>query len=360
MTLLPQPIPDDPVEGALGHFEHSNWVKASVIALDAALTKPLGGLFSLDIVLDPPAGEDANIYLRGAGDRSLWSQNAAGVPRWRLMLGDSTAESGADSGAMFKLRSFTDTGVAKDTVLEGDRSNGLLKVKGAPTADTGIATKKYVDDSMPIGAIIAYGGSTAPAGWHLCNGSAHGSAALQALIGSANTPDLSGRFIVGAGSGYNPKATGGAATVTLTAAQSGLVGHGHAAGASNNNVDHSHSGATGSMNRNWSHGHGMGAAGAFQQQGYLSDYIRNGDDPPGTAYGILSQTTKQMTPVPTPAHTHPIYNADTNHEHGFTTGGQSTAHTHSISVTAAAAANAAQSHENRPPYYALVYIIKKV
>jgi hypothetical protein len=138
-----------------------------------------------------------------------------------------------------------------------------------------------------------------------------------------------------------------------------LVGHTHAAGSGNNSANHSHSGTTQSMNRNGSHTHGMAAGGAFTQQGYLSDYVRMGDDPPGSSYGFLSQTTKQITPAPTAAHTHSIYSADTNHEHSFSTGVQSAVHNHSISITAAAAAAAASSHENRPPYYALVRIIKK-
>lgn len=45
-----------------------------------------------------------------------------------------------------------------------------------------------VTPSTPIGTIVMYGGTVAPAGWHLCNGTAHGSTALQAVIGSANTP----------------------------------------------------------------------------------------------------------------------------------------------------------------------------
>lgn len=45
-----------------------------------------------------------------------------------------------------------------------------------------------------------------PSGWALCNG-------------SNGTPDLRGRFIVGAGSTYNVGATGGSNSVTLTTAQ---------------------------------------------------------------------------------------------------------------------------------------------
>lgn len=77
----------------------------------------------------------------------------------------------------------------------------------------------------PVGGIIAYGGSTAPEGWHLCDGSAHGSAELEAVLGSANAPDLRDRFVIAAGSSYPAASTGGAATHTLTTAE--LPSHRH-------------------------------------------------------------------------------------------------------------------------------------
>lgn len=365
MTLL-NPAPPDPVEGALGHFDHTLWVKESLFALDLALQKPLGGLFSLDVVLDPPDKEDANLVLQGNANRSIWSRNAAAVARWRMLLGDNTAETGADSGALFKLNSYTDGGVAKDTVLEADRANGLVKVKGAPTADNGVATKKYVDDSMPIGAIIAYGGNTAPAGWHLCNGTAHGSSALQAILGSANAPDLRDRFIVGAGSSYSRGSTGGAATVTLTGAQSGIPSHAHTAssasastshnhGASTNAMgSHSHGGATGWMDRNWSHSHTATIREGITS-GDSSHYLDTADEqpehPPITTAVVISATDTN--------HLHGIA-ADGSHGHTVTVNTASATHTHGITVDAAIAQNASQPHENRPPYYALTYIIKKV
>lgn len=60
-------------------------------------------------------------------------------------------------------------------------------------------------NGVPTGTIMAYVGTTAPAGWLMCNGSpipdnvyhAH----LRTLLGSANTPDLNGMFLRGAGSG---------------------------------------------------------------------------------------------------------------------------------------------------------------
>ena len=71
--------------------------------------------------------------------------------------------------------------------------------------------------TIPIGGIIMWSGSVAnvPSGWSICDG-------------SNSTPDLRGRFIVGAGGDYNVAAKGGAASVTLTKAQTPLKDHSHA------------------------------------------------------------------------------------------------------------------------------------
>ena len=58
---------------------------------------------------------------------------------------------------------------------------------------------------IPTGIITMWSGSidSMPAGWHLCDG-------------TAGTPDLRDRFIVGAGSGYSVGAKGGAKTVSIS------------------------------------------------------------------------------------------------------------------------------------------------
>ena len=61
------------------------------------------------------------------------------------------------------------------------------------------AVEIAIDSSIPVGVIMAWGGTVAPSGWHLCNGTPHGSPELQHIIGSPNAPDLRDRFIVGAG-----------------------------------------------------------------------------------------------------------------------------------------------------------------
>lgn len=61
--------------------------------------------------------------------------------------------------------------------------------------------------AIPAGTVIAYGGSSAPAGWLVCDGSSYNTGTypdLFAAIGStfgSNVPDLRGRFVRGANPG---------------------------------------------------------------------------------------------------------------------------------------------------------------
>lgn len=108
-------------------------------------------------------------------------------------------------------------------------SNGALKVAGRLKDSTGFV--------IPPGGIIMWSGKTVPEGWKLCNG-------------SAGTPDLRGRFIVGYDSGdgnYNQPGslsegktakgkTGGAARVTLTESQMPSHNHNTKSGTRNHNL----------------------------------------------------------------------------------------------------------------------------
>jgi microcystin-dependent protein len=77
------------------------------------------------------------------------------------------------------------------------------------------ASKFEGDGVIPAGGIIMWSGAvgTIPTGWVLCDG-------------RNNTPNLTDKFIVGAGGTYNPGNTGGNATITLTEGQ--LPSHTHA------------------------------------------------------------------------------------------------------------------------------------
>ena len=96
--------------------------------------------------------------------------------------------------------------------------------------------------NTPAGVVTSFAGSSAPAGWLLCNGAAVSRttyAALFAAVGTTwgvgdgsttfNLPNLVEKFDVGAGGAYALGATGGAASVTLTAAQ--MPAHPHTASA---------------------------------------------------------------------------------------------------------------------------------
>lgn len=129
-----------------------------------------------------------------------------------------------------------------------------------PSNDNHAVRKAYVDAFLPAGTIVDYGGSTAPSGWVLCDGSSYSStnatySRLFSAIGTTyggsagnfNVPDLRGRVAVGkaaSGTFGTLAASGGSETVTLTTAQ--LPSHTHS-------IDHDHASATTSSSGLHSH-----------------------------------------------------------------------------------------------------------
>lgn len=211
------------------------------------------------------------------------------------------------------------------------------------TIDVAIAT--VAASAIPIGSIVAFGGVAAPAGWHLCDGSLHGSSALEAVIGSPNVPDLRDRFIVGAGTTYSRGDTGGAASVTLTAAQSGLPAHTHTASAAAE-AAHTHAvNPPATTTSSDSHSHTLSVRDGVSTSGD-GPYVDTTPEAGGAARTLADSATSSDT------HSHTVDIAS------FTSGAGSS-HGHTITVNAATSAAASTSHENRPPYWALVYIIKK-
>ena len=157
---------------------------------------------------------------------------------------------------------------------------------------------KSLDSSIPSGTIITWYGAlgSIPSGFVLCDGS-HG------------TPDLRNRFIVGAGNSYTLGATGGADTVTLTTTQ--MPRHAHTRGTMN---------ITGAFSAHCiAYGAGWGN-GAFYT-------TLNGDrEAAGEGW----------------SHHSPDFHFDASRNW--------TGETSYV--------GSSQAHENRPPYYALYYVMK--
>lgn len=151
-------------------------------------------------------------------------------------------------------------------------------------------------DSIPSGVVVSWYGDKAnvPSGWAICDG-------------TNGTPDLRDRFIVGAGNSYSLKDTGGSDKVALNSDEVS------------------------------SHDHEITCSSAG---GHYHLVTRNIDlhstDPGGDGIDTVSN-----------------YVAGNGYNYKTSTDGE---HTHKITISSNNSKNL--PHENRPPYYALYFIMK--
>ncbi len=136
-------------------------------------------------------GQGADLWLYGASHASYPGRAALYVP-------NSTKTAGI---CMLLIDGTTDTPVCD---FQAKRLTNLAD----PTGDQDAATKTYVDDhgfSMDSRIVFMWRGNIAdlPDGAALCDG-------------TNGLPDMRDKFVVGAGSTYNPADTGGQATHQLT------------------------------------------------------------------------------------------------------------------------------------------------
>ena len=182
---------------------------------------------------------------------------------------------------------------------------GGTGAKGEPGAggsdgadgDKGQKGASGTDASLPSGVIVVWSGAAnaIPSGWYLCNG-------------SNGTPDLRGRFVVGysnTDSDYDVGDTGGAKDVILSAAQ--MPNHAHYFSTTTSGGDHVHQ--------------------------YIDQYV------------VINAGYRPW----------PANNNDCQQRNVNTSG--SGAHSHTVTGTTNQEGGGA-AHENRPPYYALCYIMK--
>lgn len=215
-----------------------------------------------------------------------------------------------DGGQWFALNELVRLAGSNEVSLP----NGNLTIGGNITStgnvsSGGLNVTGFANNALvPTGSIVMWSGSiaTIPAGWALCDG-------------TNGTPDLRERFIVGAGlndnasvsgtSFYNPNSTGGLNSVLLTATESGLRSHTHTI------TDPGHSHSIDNENGNgfavWINNEANAGSGS------------SGNEVSGTRH---------------PQRTDPSFSG--------------------ITINAVTSLSATQAHENRPPYYALAFIIK--
>lgn len=223
----------------------------------------------------------------------------------------------------------TGIGISNLTITADDIANSTITTN---KIDFGTAL-------VPLGGIIMWSGVTAPSGYQLCNNSELPSnSPLRPTI--TNTPDLRERFIVGAmgdnpdvtGNGYDIGVTGGDNSVTL--GTNNVPAHSHGVSNFSNPGDHRH---------NTFH------AGQVVE-GNSAEYVVDGVGRPYAVYrgvpnsnenfryqirGSLSEPNVALTSA-AGGHTHSF---DINNAFGNAQGGT-------------------DAHENRPPYYALAFIMR--
>ncbi len=256
--------------------------------------------------------------------------------------------------------------------FENGTIHAVLNKKTAVISSSGTPIDQFIRLKTPIelealinkyetprGLISMWSGAinNIPTGWALCNG-------------ANGTPDLRNRFIVGAGNTYNIGTKGGVDKVTLTENQ--IPAHNHSgtahsagshahSGSTNTTGNHSHSGST-STNGNHSHSGNTNTTGNHRHSGSGSSVIKSDGKPKYTSgygggnTGYAGNHSHTLTTNTTGNHSHSITtNTTGNHAHTVTTNSTG-AHTHTLSINNKGGGGA---HENRPPYYALAFIMYK-
>jgi microcystin-dependent protein len=280
-------------------------------------------------------------------------------------------------------------------------------------SQTGVAWKS-IPPGVPTGSVFYFATSSAPSGYLICDGSivpngvgtvqgiTANFASLYAMLGTTygaagKIPDLRNYFTAGSGSSYAIGSTGGSNTVALTEGEmpshshNGTTGsggsHSHT-GSTTSAGDHTHSGSTssagghshsGSTSAAGDHSHsGSTSPAGSHRHGYSRTQTNNtpkqpgggpeanrgdtggntdtaGDHAHGMSLNPAGNHSHGMSLNPAGDHSHSMsLNSAGSHSHSISINSASD-HTHSFTTSSAGSGNA---HENRPPFVALLPVIK--
>ena len=188
------------------------------------------GLFSVELSGNASSGESLGDVLAANAARSLYiglsvdGEKAEIEPRQRLLsvpqafrAADSVGAQGdiaVSSNLVAAAADAGDTAVGSLTLTGEMKCVGPLMAGSLSVPNISVGGSISGNGAIPVGGILVWSGSTAsiPDGWALCDG-------------QNGTPNLSARFVLGAGGSYGVGAKGGSETVTLTVAQ--LPSHKH-------------------------------------------------------------------------------------------------------------------------------------
>ena len=233
---------------------------------------------------------------------------------------------------------FTGTVVLPSTTSIGNVSSTEIGYLDGVTSavQTQIGTiNTALTTNTPVGTIVMYGGTTAPAtgGWLLCNGQSTASYPALAAVVGANVPDLMGRTPVGYGTSADAGITArtslfaklGVETVALSISEMPSHAHNLDVGDGAGSVA-----KTSWMDRNASHAHTTAGGGDHQHNINTAIEIAGSLANDTQINWLINAKTTGGNYLVTTAgdgpHNHGINGTDTNHRHDIAAQGGGTAH----------------------------------
>jgi microcystin-dependent protein len=251
-----------------------------------------------------------------------------------------------------------------------------LKLVGDPVAPLDAAPKQYVDQMLPIGIIMMYGGAGTPPGgrWATCNGAELEVSTYPALFavvansfsppgtpaGRFHLPNLQGRFAYGG----VPGTTGGTADAAVVA-HDHSIDHNHGT-TGTDSPDHTHAGV------DHLHGVNINSGGDSVNHTHsidIGEVIRYNPFVPVNRLQLVGSgglpydhwnTTGVQVGGHSVGHFHNVNGSTGGADRSLTTGGATARHAHTVPALVGRSGNtgAVGTNANLPPYVGVAHIMR--